>query len=106
MFRLSATVAAQLDLEGRGTGCPLMLQDRQDVIRAAPVTESEPPVLQLDVCREAGPIRAATAARSPRFRVLWLALWSAGAIASYIAAALMVRALAKSLSVFEMMSLR
>jgi len=38
--------------------------------------------------------------------VLWLALWMAGAIASYIAAAVAVRALAKSLTVFEMMSVR
>jgi drug/metabolite transporter (DMT)-like permease len=37
---------------------------------------------------------------------MWLALWMAGSIASYIAAALAVRALAKSLSVFEIMSLR
>ena len=38
--------------------------------------------------------------------MLWLALWMAGAIASYIAAAVAVRALAKSLTVFEMMSVR
>jgi drug/metabolite transporter (DMT)-like permease len=37
---------------------------------------------------------------------VWLALWMAGAIASYIGAALAVRALAKRLSVFEMMSVR
>jgi len=48
----------------------------------------------------------ATAARSRRSRVGWLALWMAGAIASYIASALAVRALSKSLSVFEMMSVR
>ena len=37
---------------------------------------------------------------------MWLTLWMAGAIVSYIAAALAVRALAKNLSVFEIMSLR
>jgi drug/metabolite transporter (DMT)-like permease len=37
---------------------------------------------------------------------VWLAVWMAGAITSYVAAALAVRALAKSLSVFEIMSVR
>jgi len=55
---------------------------------------------------DAQTVRVAAAARSERSRVAWLALWMAGAIASYIASALAVRALAKGLSVFEMMSLR
>jgi drug/metabolite transporter (DMT)-like permease len=71
-----------------------MLQRRQQVVRPAPVAESRSPALRLDD------------ARSQRSRVVWLALWMAGSIASYIAAALAVRALAKSLSVFEMMSVR
>ena len=62
--------------------------------------------MRLGRCQDAQPIRFATAARSERSRVAWLALWMAGAIVSYIAAALAVRALAKSLSVFEIMSLR
>jgi drug/metabolite transporter (DMT)-like permease len=44
--------------------------------------------------------------RGERSRILSLALWMAGAILSYIAAALAVRALAKSLNVFEIMSVR
>src|ERR1700730_1982001 len=85
---------------------PLMLQRRQQAIRPAPVAESRSPALRLDACHDAGPIRVATAARRRRSRVAWLALWMAGAIASYIASALAVRALAKSLSVFEIMSVR
>jgi drug/metabolite transporter (DMT)-like permease len=84
-----------------------MLQRRQHVIRPASVAESRPPALRLDdYQQDAGPVRLATAARSQRSRVAWLALWMAGAIASFIAAALAVRALAKSLSVFEIMSVR
>ena len=51
-------------------------------------------------------LRFAAAIRGQQFRVLWLALWMAGAIASYITSALAVRALSKSLSVFEFMSVR
>src|ERR1700736_1187922 len=83
-----------------------MLQRRRQAIRPAPVAESRSPALRLDACHDAGPIRVATAARRQRSRVVWLALWMAGAIASYIASALAVRALAKSLSVFEIMSVR
>src|SRR5690348_3404792 len=78
-----------------------MLHRQQTVIRPARVAESGSPALHLDE-----PVRVAAAARGQRPRVAWLALWMAGAIASYIAAALAVRALAKSLSVFEMMSVR
>jgi drug/metabolite transporter (DMT)-like permease len=85
---------------------PLMLQRRQRVVRPAPVAESRSPALRLDDSHDAGPVRAASAARSQRSRVVRLALWMAGSIASYIAAALAVRALAKSLSVFEIMSVR
>jgi drug/metabolite transporter (DMT)-like permease len=60
----------------------------------------------LNAGHDAGPVRGATAARGQQSRVVWLALWMAGAIVSYIATALAVRALAKSLSVFEMMSVR
>jgi drug/metabolite transporter (DMT)-like permease len=56
-----------------------------------------------EALHDAEAIQAGTAARH---RVAWLALWMAGAIASYIGAALSVRALAKSLSVFEIMSVR
>jgi drug/metabolite transporter (DMT)-like permease len=83
-----------------------MLQRQQHVTRPAPVADNRSSALLLDDRPEAGAGRAATAARSQRSRVAWLALWMAGAIASYIAAALAVRALAKSLSVFEIMSLR
>jgi len=50
--------------------------------------------------------RFATVAGSRQSSIAWLALWMAGALASYIAFALAVRSLAKSLSVFEMMSVR
>jgi drug/metabolite transporter (DMT)-like permease len=83
-----------------------MLQHREQVILPAPVAESDSAALQLDRCHEVQPVRAAIAAHSPRSRVVWLAVWMAGAIASYIAAALAVRALAMSLSVFEIMSVR
>jgi drug/metabolite transporter (DMT)-like permease len=83
-----------------------MLYRRQRASRLAPVAESEPPVLRFDPRYDPRLVRFATVARSQQFRVLWLALWMAGSIASYIAAALAVRALAKSLSVFEMMSVR
>jgi drug/metabolite transporter (DMT)-like permease len=83
-----------------------MLQHRQQISPAAPIAESGSPTLPLGDYRDAQPIHAAAAARSPRSRVAWLTLWMAGAIASYIVAALAVRALAKSLSVFEIMSVR
>jgi len=79
---------------------------RQQASRFAPAAESEPPVLRLDPRHDARLVRFATVARSRESRVAWLALWMAGAIASYIAAAVAVRALARSLSVFEMMSVR
>jgi drug/metabolite transporter (DMT)-like permease len=60
----------------------------------------------LHTADDAQTVRVAAAARSQQWRVAWLALWMAGAIASYIASALAVRALSKSLSVFEMMSVR
>ena len=75
-------------------------------IRPAPIAESRSPALRLDAGHDAGPVWVATAAHSEGSRVVWLALWMAGAIASYIAIALAVRALAKSLSVFEIMSVR
>jgi drug/metabolite transporter (DMT)-like permease len=83
-----------------------MLHRREQVIRPAPVAESQSPALRLDPCHDAQLIRVATGARSQQSRVIWLALWMAGTIASYIGAALAVRALAKNLSVFEIMSLR
>jgi drug/metabolite transporter (DMT)-like permease len=79
-----------------------MLQRGQQVIGPGPVAGRQLPV-RSDAFHDAGAIPVATAARR---RVVWLALWMAGAIASYIGAALAVRALAKSLSVFEMMSVR
>jgi drug/metabolite transporter (DMT)-like permease len=84
----------------------LMLQREQQVIRPAPIAESGSTALRVAPAHDAQPVRVATAARRQQSRVLWLALWMAGAIASYIVAALAVRALAKSLSVFEIMSLR
>lgn len=82
-----------------------MLERGQQVIGSGPVVGRQSPV-RSDAFHDAKAIPAATAARSQRSRVAWLALWMAGAIASYIGAALAVRALAKSLSVFEMMSVR
>lgn len=83
-----------------------MLQRRQDFIPPAPVAEVPSPALRLDDSHVAGTVTGAAAAPSHRPRVAWLALWMAGAVASYIGAALSVRALAKSLSVFEIMSIR
>jgi drug/metabolite transporter (DMT)-like permease len=83
-----------------------MLQRRQDFIPPAPLAEVPSPALRLDDSRAAGTGAGAAAAHSGRPSVGWLALWMAGAIASYIASALAVRALAKSLSVFEFMSVR
>jgi drug/metabolite transporter (DMT)-like permease len=83
-----------------------MLYRRQRASRLAPVAESEPSALRFDQRYAAQLVRFAAVARSRQSRVAWLALWMAGAIASYIAFALAVRALAKSLSVFEMMSVR
>jgi drug/metabolite transporter (DMT)-like permease len=83
-----------------------MLYRRQQASRLVPVAESEPPAVRFDPRCDAEFVRFATVARSRRSRVAWLALWMAGALASYIAFALAVRALAKSLSVFEMMSVR
>jgi drug/metabolite transporter (DMT)-like permease len=71
-----------------------MLQREQPVVRLASI-QSEASASRPDGRQNAG-----------RSRVVWLALWMAGAIASYIASALAVRALAKSLSVFEFMSVR
>jgi drug/metabolite transporter (DMT)-like permease len=83
-----------------------MLLHGQQISRPASAGESGSPALRLDPCRGAQSLRVAVAARSQRSRVVWLALWMAGSIASYIVAALAVRALAKSLSVFEIMSVR
>jgi drug/metabolite transporter (DMT)-like permease len=83
-----------------------MLHRRQTVIHPAPVAESESSALLLEACRDAGPNPVAAAARNQQSRIAWLALWMGGAIVSYVVAALAVRALAKMLSVFEMMSLR
>jgi drug/metabolite transporter (DMT)-like permease len=82
-----------------------MLQRSHQVVRPAPLAESRSPALRSDAGQDVGPVPVATAIRG-RSPVVWLALWMAGAIASYIAIALSVRALAKSLSVFEMMSVR
>jgi drug/metabolite transporter (DMT)-like permease len=84
----------------------MMLQRRQQIVRPVPVAEGEPPALRSDAYRDPAPIRLTTGARAQQSRIVWLALWMAGAITSYIATALAVRALAKSLSVFEMMSVR
>jgi drug/metabolite transporter (DMT)-like permease len=83
-----------------------MLYRRQQASRLGRVAESEPPTLRYDPSYDAQHVRFATVARSRQSSVAWLALWMAGAIASYIASALAVRALAKSLSVFEFMSVR
>jgi len=83
-----------------------MLYRRQQASRLPPVAESEPPALRFGPRYDAQLVRFATVARSQQFRVFCLALWMAGAIASYIASALAVRALSKSLSVFEIMSAR
>jgi drug/metabolite transporter (DMT)-like permease len=61
------------------------------------------PALRFEPCHDG---QSQSGARNQQSRVLWLGLWMAGSIASYIGAALAVRALAKSLSVFEMMSVR
>ncbi len=82
-----------------------MLQRRQQISRAVPVDEGGSPALLLRASHHAQ-IGGEAAARSEQSRVFWLVLWMAGAIASYIAAALSVRALAKSLSAFEIMSVR
>src|SRR6202011_3225099 len=83
-----------------------MLHRRQQASRPAPAAGSDSPALRFDARHDARPIRVATAARRQQSRVVWLALWMAGAIASYIGAALAVRGLAKSFNVFEIMSLR
>jgi drug/metabolite transporter (DMT)-like permease len=82
-----------------------MLHHRQPAIGPATIAAKRSPALQSDGCHS-GHIRVATVASSRRSRVVWLALWMAGAIASYIAAALVIRALANRLSVFEIMSVR
>jgi drug/metabolite transporter (DMT)-like permease len=83
-----------------------MLHRRHQVSRRAPVAGTEASTLRFDSRSDAQLLGFAAAVRGQQFRVLWLALWMAGAIASYIASALAVRALAKSLSVFEFMSVR
>jgi drug/metabolite transporter (DMT)-like permease len=83
-----------------------MLHGRQQASRLVSGAENEPPALRVDPRYALQLVRLATAARSQQSRVLCFALWMAGAIASYIASALAVRALAKSLSVFEIMSVR
>jgi drug/metabolite transporter (DMT)-like permease len=100
-----ATVAA-CAIDNPWNGLPRMLQHREQVILPAPVAESDSAALPPEVWHDAGPIRVAGATSGDRSRVVWLALWMAGAIASYIVAALSVRALAKDLSVFEIMSVR
>jgi len=55
---------------------------------------------------ETAGIATGSAGTSNRARTAWLALWMAGSIVSFITAALSVRALAKDLSVFEIMSVR
>jgi drug/metabolite transporter (DMT)-like permease len=83
-----------------------MLHRRRQASRPAPVAGTEASALRFDPRYAAPLLRFAAAVRGQQFRVLWLALWMAGAIASYIASALAVRALSKSLSVFEFMSVR
>jgi drug/metabolite transporter (DMT)-like permease len=83
-----------------------MLERSHQVVRPAPLAQSQSPALRSDAGHDVAPVPVPTSARSGRSRVVWLALWMAGAIVSYIAAALAVRALARSLSVFEIMSLR
>jgi drug/metabolite transporter (DMT)-like permease len=83
-----------------------MLQRPAPVVRSAPVAEGGSAALGAAVYHDPEAIPVATAAGEQRSRVVSLALWMAGAIASYIVSALAVRALAKSLSVFEIMSLR
>jgi drug/metabolite transporter (DMT)-like permease len=84
----------------------LMLQDQQQIGLSAQLAERASPALPFGDCHDARAMRVAVSVRSQKARVAWLALWMAGAIASYIAAALAVRALAKSLNVFEIMSVR
>jgi drug/metabolite transporter (DMT)-like permease len=79
---------------------------RKNTSPAAAVAESAPPALLLRDCRDAQTVHAGTVARGHPSRVAWLSLWMAGAIASYIVSALAVRALAKNLTVFEIMSAR
>jgi drug/metabolite transporter (DMT)-like permease len=79
---------------------------RANLVRATTVWSWLPPALRLDPSHDVQVIRVAAGPRGDQSRVVWLALWMAGSIASYIGAALSVRALAKSLSVFEVMSLR
>jgi len=83
-----------------------MLQRPPTPVRSASVAEGGSAALRSAVYHDPEASRVATAAPSQRSRVAWLAFWMSGAIASYIVAALAVRALAKSLSVFEIMSLR
>jgi drug/metabolite transporter (DMT)-like permease len=83
-----------------------MLHRRHQASRPAPVAGTEASALRFDSRYAAQLLRFAAAVRGQQFRVLWLALWMAGAIASYIASALAVRALAKRLSVFEFMTVR
>jgi drug/metabolite transporter (DMT)-like permease len=83
-----------------------MLHRRHQASHPPPVAGTEASALRLEPRYAAQLLRFAAAVRGQRFRVLWLALWMAGAIASYITSALAVRALAKSLSVFEIMSVR
>jgi drug/metabolite transporter (DMT)-like permease len=80
----------------------LMLERGQQVIYPGRAAELRPPA-RSEALHDTEAIQVGTAARN---RLAWLALWMAGAIASYIATALAVRALAKSLSVFEIMSVR
>jgi len=83
-----------------------MLQHRHPIFRPVPLAATEPTASRFDERHDPQPIRLATAARDQQSRVVWLTLWMAGAIASYIAAALAIRALARSLTVFEIMSVR
>src|SRR5262245_54908622 len=50
--------------------------------------------------------RAAPAGHADIFRIGWLLLWMSGTLASFIVAAVSVRALSDSLNAFEMMSIR
>jgi drug/metabolite transporter (DMT)-like permease len=83
-----------------------MLRRREQIVAPGPAAESGSRPWRSDVYHDARGNRIATADRNRLSRILWLAVWMAGAIVFYIIAALAIRALAKRLSVFEIMSVR
>jgi drug/metabolite transporter (DMT)-like permease len=77
-----------------------------NLVRAVTPREWLRPALRFEPRHDAQSVGLQRGASREESRVLWLGLWMAGSIASYIGAALAVRALATRLSVFEMMSVR